>query len=108
MDRTPPRPPIRVAAPAGDIDLHTAPYLEQRLADYPADAVVYLDLSNVTFCDTICLRVLLRALRRHERGGGCFRVENPTTSVLQLLQVSGLEDTLMETGDGTARRLRTP
>jgi anti-anti-sigma factor len=95
MERLPLTEPIRVTAPTGEIDLHTAERLERRLAEYPADALVHLDLADVTFCDTICLRVLLRALQRHARGGGCFRVENPTIQVRQLLKVSGLEDALL-------------
>ena len=75
-----------VVTVAGELDLATAPELEQALAD--ADGQVTVDLSATTFADPSALRVLLAAradgvhLRVRPRGGG---------QVARLLALTGTE-----------------
>ena len=82
-----------VVSLAGEIDLYTAPHLQSELAAAmgPADpAQIVVDMSEVEFCDSTGMNVLLAAHRQAcERGGG-LALAQPRASVRKVLEVTGL------------------
>src|SRR5438876_674335 len=60
----------------------------QRLSE--GDRKIVLDLSNVTYVDSVGLGALVRALTTTRRGGGDLRLSNITPRVHDLLQVGRL------------------
>jgi anti-sigma B factor antagonist len=83
--------------PCGELDLATAPDLEQlvlgRLADRTA---VVLDLRGLSFMDSSGVRVLVAAHARAADGGGELTVVRPERggAVDRILEVSGIEQAL--------------
>ena len=77
---------------SGDVDLVSAADLVaevDRLALAPGQRVV-LDLSGVGFMDSTGLNVLVRLHRRVEEVGGVLTVQDPSTQVRHLLELTGL------------------
>ena len=80
----------------GELDPHTAPVLDHEvqrllLSGYPN---IVLDLRDVSFVDSVGLRVLIRShadLSRHRRRL-CLRAPSP--SVRRVLDLTGLVDVL--------------
>jgi anti-sigma B factor antagonist len=80
---------------AGEIDLYTAPTLHADLASIidgaaPAARVV-IDMSDVDFCDSTGMNVLLSALRQARERGGDLELAAPRSAIVKLLQVTGLD-----------------
>ncbi|MEV0582711.1 STAS domain-containing protein [Nonomuraea sp. NPDC050310] len=78
---------------AGEIDLYTAPRLQSEftrlLQDGPQRVVI--DMSQVEFCDSTGMNVLLSALKRIKEQGGVLDVAAPRPAVRKILQVTGLD-----------------
>jgi anti-sigma B factor antagonist len=79
---------------AGEIDLYTAPRLHSALtsalaASTPLQLVV--DMSDVEFCDSTGMNVLLAAHRRAREAGGDLQLASPRPAIRKILQVTGLE-----------------
>ena len=72
----------------GEIDLATAPRLDACLD--AATGGLRIDLSEVTFVDSIGLRVLLDHHRVQRRRGEVFRIVAMSQPVRRLLQLTGL------------------
>lgn len=80
---------IRVS---GELDAASAPELETELrGDH---RLIRLDLSEVTFIDSRGLRVILAAARSAAEKGHRVVIENPSSSVRRLLEVTGLGEEL--------------
>lgn len=81
-----------VVTAVGEVDVSTAPELRQRLREQPEDALVVVDLSDVTFLDSTGLGVLVAALKRiRESGaGGELRLVVNRPQVTKVLEVTGL------------------
>jgi anti-sigma B factor antagonist len=82
-----------VLALAGEIDLYTAPRLQSELtralaAADPAQIVV--DMSDVDFCDSTGMNVLLAAHRLASERGGDLVLARPRAAVRKILEVTGL------------------
>lgn len=80
----------------GDVDLATAPAVDELLRTSVAEAKaagqgVVVDLSAVTFLDSTGLACLARASTDLAQGGGVFRVEGASPMVARLLEVAGLQ-----------------
>ena len=78
----------------GEIDLYTGPRLHGELftllsGDGPVQVVV--DMSEVDFCDSTGMNVLLAAHRRAREQGGDLELAAPRPAVRKILQVTGLE-----------------
>jgi|SRR4051794_24639400 len=78
-------PTALVARVSGEIDLQSAPQLEERLAHTDGKPIL-VDMSRVTFLDSSGLSVLLRLRAGAER----LRVINPSEPVAQLLRLVDL------------------
>ncbi len=79
----------------GEIDASSSPLLSEHLDPLPgaADEVV-LDMAGVTFVDSSGLRVLIDAHQRAAHAGRTLVLDEPSTVVRRLLDISGLEDLL--------------
>ncbi|WP_283139617.1 STAS domain-containing protein [Rhizohabitans arisaemae] len=82
-----------IIAVAGEIDLYTAPRLQAEFARLLADDPerVVIDMSDVEFCDSTGMNVLLSALKRLRERGGALEVAAPRPAVRKILQVTGLD-----------------
>lgn len=80
----------------GQVDVATAPRLQQVLAEAQVDegAWTAVDLDHVEFVDAIGIGVLVAAHVRARLVGGRFALVAPTERLCRLLEVSGLDDVL--------------
>jgi stage II sporulation protein AA (anti-sigma F factor antagonist) len=82
----------------GELDLATAPELEavfETLQPAPAERVV-VDLGGVSFLDSSGIRALVRAKRRLDRAGAPFVFLAISDAARQVLEISGVLETLSE------------
>lgn len=81
----------------GELDLSTAPRLEQevRTARTAHGPHLLFDLSGLDFLDSHGLRVLLRARRQAAEQDGSLSLVSPTPTVDRVLQVTGLREHLV-------------
>lgn len=77
----------------GEIDLTSAPQLDEGLQELVNGSVKHLtlDLSGVSFMDSTGLRVLLKTSKVLEGSGGKLDLREPSDPVRRLLEVSGLD-----------------
>ncbi|GAA0923968.1 STAS domain-containing protein [Virgisporangium aurantiacum] len=76
---------------SGELDIRTCERLEHtagELADLGRRVV--LDISELTFCDSTGLAVLVRLHKRAEAAGGTMVLRSPVPRVLNLLTLTGL------------------
>jgi anti-sigma B factor antagonist len=92
---------IRVITVSGELDLSTAPRLEEPLdaALASGDAKVVIDLSGCEFIDSTGIALIVRAWQRLDgenetNGTGHFALCGLSDQVRRLLEVSGLESSL--------------
>ena len=77
----------------GELDLHVTPELQDRVdaaIERGADLIV-VDLSGVTFIDSMALGVLLGAVNRLRRGGGDLRLVVPSPDLRRIFEISHLD-----------------
>jgi anti-sigma B factor antagonist len=87
---------VAVVTVAGELDMATAPQLQQevnRLVDDGQSHLVF-DLAGVSFCDSTGLSVFVRARNRCEAAGGEVSLAAPQRAVQRILEVSGLVEVL--------------
>ena len=82
-----------VLAVHGDADMSVADELTERLTEVidQGPSIVVLDLSGVTFLDSVVLGVLLHALRRLETSGGHLRIVAPQTEIRRIFELTLLD-----------------
>lgn len=84
---------LTVVAVAGEVDVYTAPALDEVLsaaiAEGRADLVV--DLSGVSFLDSTGLGVLVKALKRAREADGSLAVATESERVLKVFRITGLD-----------------
>jgi anti-sigma B factor antagonist len=78
---------------AGELDLHTAPELEQALEGVVGlgGTAVAVDLAEVTFIDSTTLEVLLRYHERFRGLGGGLVIVTDDRRVLRTFEITGLD-----------------
>ena len=78
---------------SGELDYHTGPRLRAALEDVPLEsgAVLVLDLSGITYCDSTGVSVLAHAYRRAEAAGATLALAGAAASVFRLLSFTGLD-----------------
>jgi anti-sigma B factor antagonist len=76
----------------GDVDVHTAPLLRDRLAAVvrQGEPQVEVHLDDVTFMDSTGLGVLVGAMKAQRAAGGTLELVCGRPRVLRLLTVTGL------------------
>jgi anti-anti-sigma factor len=87
---------VQVVALGGEIDLHTAPRLDEALFGAIDDGAqrVLVDFAGTTFVDSTVLGVLLRAHRRLDGTGGRLVLVSNDPRILRTLELTGLDRTL--------------
>ncbi len=84
---------IRVARLLGEVDLHSAAALSDKLGILVAnDKKVVLDLDEVGFLDSTCLGVLVAARTIAVESGGDFVLVCSQPRILKLFTITGLQD----------------
>ncbi|MFG2546338.1 STAS domain-containing protein [Streptomyces sp. NPDC048594] len=83
---------IRVVALSGEIDYHTGGRLRQAL-DVTGTVLprIAIDLSQVTFMDSVGINLLIATHQNAAAAGGWLRLAAPTDTVLRVLQLVGLD-----------------
>lgn len=84
---------VHVVALAGEIDLHTAPRLDEELFGAIGDGArrVLVDMAGATFVDSTVLGVLLRAHSRLDDRGGRLVIISDDPRILRTLELTGLD-----------------
>jgi anti-anti-sigma factor len=77
----------------GELDARSAPSLATALAAEPdRPRTCHLDLAGVTFIDSSGLGVLVALARDAADGGGSIRLDQPSHSVMRLLQITRMTE----------------
>ena len=81
-----------LVAMGGELDVRAAPYLRERLTEAVRDAPeeVRVDLSGVTFLDSIAIGLLVSTKRRVSDYGASFSVDGGHPPVRLVLEIMGL------------------
>jgi anti-sigma B factor antagonist len=85
-------------APAGEIDIATAPAVRRALIATVGNRRLVLDLRGVEFMDTSGLKLLVSEHRRARERGGTFAIVQGPARVQRLLDVAGLTGRLHAVG----------
>jgi anti-sigma B factor antagonist len=85
--------------PVGELDLDTAPQLEEALASMSADARtrLVLDLRRLTFMDSTGLRLVIRWDTAARRDGFEFAIVPGPEVVQRVIRLTGMDDQLTVT-----------
>jgi anti-sigma B factor antagonist len=80
----------------GELDLHTAPGMRDRIATLMAEGAdrIALDLSAVPFMDSSSLGVIVAALKRLREQGGELALVGATGSPAKVLSITGLDQVI--------------
>jgi anti-sigma B factor antagonist len=82
--------------PSGELDIATAPQLEQEVRSMLARSVpnVLIDLSRLTFIDSSALRLFIVLNERSSSDGWKLSLIRPTGQVRSVFEITGAEDSL--------------
>ena len=80
----------------GEIDVHTAPLLRQRIVDLVDDGVraIVVDMASVDFVDSTGIGVLTEASKRATAHGATLSLVLTRDPILKILQMSAPGETL--------------
>ncbi|RJQ72742.1 anti-sigma factor antagonist [Pseudonocardiaceae bacterium YIM PH 21723] len=88
---------VVVVSVAGEVDLETAPDLEQSITDalnVPAARSVEVNLAAVSFLNSRGLSVLVSGSQRAEKAGIAFTVRGAQPAVAKVIEITGLTGVL--------------
>ncbi len=79
-------------APCGELDIATAPQLQEAIADATANGVseLVLDLRELTFMDSTGLRTLAQANLKAQKAGTTLSIWRGSRQIERVLEISGL------------------
>jgi anti-sigma B factor antagonist len=82
-----------VVAVAGEVDVYTAPTLDDRLTSLvdAGDVRVVVDLTDVEFLDSTGLGVLVKALKRTREKEGSLDLVVASDRILKVFRITGLD-----------------
>ncbi|WP_424534930.1 anti-sigma factor antagonist [Sphaerisporangium viridialbum] len=92
----------------GELDYRSAPLLRDELGgiwDIPGISAIILDLSEVTFCDSVGLSELIAVLRRSQNTGHALMISGLQGTLLRVLTITGLHNAF-DTYDTAEEALR--
>jgi len=78
----------------GELDMATAPALEEALVETGFSERVVIDLTGCTFLDSSAVRLLVASVRDSEAAGGQLELVAPEPGVLKVLEISGVNTML--------------
>jgi len=78
---------------SGELDMATAPDLRQAIVAAVADGAtdLVLDLSEVSFCDSVGLGIIVGGLKRARSHGGDLRLRAVPERLAETLALTGLD-----------------
>jgi anti-anti-sigma factor len=82
----------------GEIDMHTAVFLDEALDRLPAGTHARLDLGHVRFIDSGGLRVLISHATRLRQSGGSLDLSETSRFVERVAQIAAVSDLLHMAG----------
>ncbi|MDP1847566.1 MAG: STAS domain-containing protein [Solirubrobacteraceae bacterium] len=79
-------------APVGELDIATAPQLEEAISKATSEPVaeLVLDLRELTFMDSTGLRTLAQANLKAEQAGTALSIWRGSRQIERVLEISGL------------------
>ena len=81
--------------PSGELDLYTAPRLEEAVREQAAGGrLIVIDLSKTTFIDSSGMGTLVRLAKVVTALGGRLKLTSPTRSIARLFEISGVHSFL--------------
>ncbi|GHB38808.1 anti-sigma factor antagonist [Streptomyces xanthochromogenes] len=82
-----------VLAVAGELDHHTAPELSRLIQDtsFGPEVPVLIDLSELTYCDSTGITVLIGADRRARQEGGSLSLVAVNPDLMHVFRIIGLD-----------------
>ncbi len=82
----------------GDVDLDTAPRLTEAINNAVARGRTHIavDMNEVTFIDSVGLRVLIQAYEGAVDVQGSLRITEASTAVLRILDITGFTEQLLD------------
>jgi anti-anti-sigma factor len=83
------RAPTVLRAPR-ELDAHHGGLFSEELATVPAEEPLQVDCRDVVFADSMGLRCLIKARRRHEEAGATFELLHVGDPLRRVLEVAGL------------------
>lgn len=91
--------------PSGELDIATAPQLEQEVRSLLSRAVgrVVIDLSRLTFIDSSALGLFIALNERSAKEGWKLALVRPTGQVRAVFETTGAEESLPLVDDAGAR-----
>ena len=89
----------QVLALAGDVDVASAPRLRDRLVQLITNGPprVVVDMSGLTFIDSMGLGALISGLKRARAHGGDLRLVGPSDHVAEVLAITRLDAAFLVT-----------
>jgi anti-sigma B factor antagonist len=82
----------------GELDMATAPELEEALLEAGFEQRLVIDLTGCTFLDSSAVRMLVASARDSDAAGGSLALVTPDAGILRVLQISGV-DTMLPVHD---------
>ena len=79
---------------AGELDMATAPSLEEALVGAGFEQRIVIDLSACTFVDSSAVRVLVASARDSAAANGSLALVAPDPGILRVLEISGVDTML--------------
>lgn len=85
-----------VVAVSGELDHHTAPELKRALHDVPfaPETPTVIDLTELTYCDSTGITVLVTAYQRAKRQGSALVVAGLDAGLMRVFHIVGLDQIL--------------
>ncbi|HAN20905.1 MAG: hypothetical protein A2Y15_04510 [Clostridiales bacterium GWF2_36_10] len=81
----------------GEIDHHNAKQVREgidELIENNAPKKLYLDLSEITFCDSSGLGLVMGRMKKATLFGTAFIIRNPSPAVSRILNIAGMDKLL--------------
>lgn len=76
---------------AGELGMESAAPFRHALLPAVTGSTVVLDLSGVTFCDSVGLRALVDTQLHTAVGRGALRLVDPSEAITRLLRITGMD-----------------
>lgn len=94
--------PDQIVRPSATLDASTVEDFESKLLCCSPRSDVIIDFTDVRFCDSMAVRAIIRAYRRHRRNGGSVRLRNVEPRVRRVFEITDLVDALFEDAEPAA------
>jgi anti-anti-sigma factor len=87
---------VLIVMPVGRLDAYSAPEADERIAEHinEGERYIVVDFAQANYISSAGLRVLINAVKKLKSLGGAFALCNPSSSIQQVLEMSGLSDVI--------------